>query len=954
MKRLPSRIAAAVSIAFSIAAVTDGFAAQGPYPTCRNLFQEYLGVSYSSLDTKIDVAWNQLFYGDDSDQRIYYPVDDNMAYILDTGNGDVRSEGMSYGMTIAVQLDHKAEFDRLWKWVKTHMYHADGTRKGYYSWQCKTDGTPIDEGSASDGEEWFVTALFLASGRWGDGDGIYCYSAEANAILDTMLHKGDEGLGAEKTINMFDMESKQVRFAPLAFWAKVTDASYQLPAFYELWALWAEKDNEFWAGAAQASREYFHKAANPETGLIPDISDFNGKPYAWKNHEHFSYDAHRAIANIAIDYAWFGKDAWQAEQSERVLKFLSSYSPSIPCEFTLDGKPCTQCSSTSITAMAAVGALAANRDTGRTFVHDLWDVAIPTGKYRYYDGLLYMIGMLECGGRFHLYVPVGKPDPFKSNVSVKFLKFEYSGYDRCFENAISPSEYRNPILPGFRPDPSICKVGDDYYLVNSSFAYFPGIPIYHSKDLVHWTQLGHVIDRPDQINLTGVGISRGILAPSISYHDGTFYVVTTLIDRGGNFYVTAKNPSGPWSDPVWLKEVEGVDPSFFFDDSTGKAYLINNGAQPDGKPLYEGHRAIWIQEFDVASQKLIGPRQVIVNGGSDIGEKPVWIEGPHIFKRNGWYYLICAEGGTGTWHSEVVFRSISPLGPWISWMNNPILTQRDVSPDRPMPVTSTGHAEFVDTGIDGWWAVFLGCRPHSGDRYVTGRETFLLPVTWTSDEWPVILPHGSHVQYVAKAPELDDFDEANLYRVPSGNFTWSDDFSGDKLSPFWLMLRNPHTKWYETGGAKSDGLKFEPLRINLDSYRQPAYLAYRIQHSRFTAILTLVPPDTESVESGLALFQSEFWNMFMGVHRDGDNLELFLEQASGSATEVISRERIKPYDLTAPLKLRVELDGDSCTFSYSFSESKWIVLATVESSPLTTQRAGGFVGATIGPFARIH
>ena len=197
------------------------------------------------------------------------------------------------------------------------------------------------------------------------------------------------------------------------------------------------------------------------------------------------------------------------------------------------------------------------------------------------------------------------------------------------------------------------------------------------------------------------------------------------MDAGGNFFVTAKDPKGPWSAPIWLKEIDGIDPSFFFDDN-GKAYIVNNGP-PEGAPLYNGHRAIWIQEFDLAANKLIGPRKVIVNGGVDIAKKPIWIEGPHLYRIKGWYYLMCAEGGTEAGHSEVIFRSKSPWGPFEPGPNNPILTQRDLPKDRANPVTNAGHADLIEMKDGSWWAVFLASRPYSGFRYNTGRETFLLP-----------------------------------------------------------------------------------------------------------------------------------------------------------------------------------------------------------------------------------
>ena len=240
----------------------------------------------------------------------------------------------------------------------------------------------------------------------------------------------------------------------------------------------------------------------------------------------------------------------------------------------------------------------------------------------------------------------------------------------------SQQTYTNPILAGFYPDPSICRAGDDYYIVNSSFAYFPGLPIFHSKDLVSWKQIGHAMDRPEQLPLIGAGVSRGLFAPSISYYKGKFYIVCTLIDRGGNFVITADNPAGPWSNPTYIREVNGIDPSLFFDDSTDKAYILYNSDPPGRKSLWNGHRSIRMYEFDYKNEKVIGEEKLLVNGGVDTSKHPVWIEAPHIYLINDWYYLMCAEGGTGYNHSEVIFRSKSPEGPFQPWDKNPILTQR--------------------------------------------------------------------------------------------------------------------------------------------------------------------------------------------------------------------------------------------------------------------------------------
>ncbi|HWI85246.1 MAG TPA: glycoside hydrolase family 43 protein, partial [Sphingomonas sp.] len=242
-----------------------------------------------------------------------------------------------------------------------------------------------------------------------------------------------------------------------------------------------------------------------------------------------------------------------------------------------------------------------------------------------------------------------------------FDRVSYEGHEPG--PAPQSGKYRNPILAGYYPDPSVVKVGADFYLVNSTFSWFPGIPVWHSRDLVHWRQIGNAISRPEQLNFTGITMSHGVFAPAISYHDGRFFIVNTCVECGGNFVVTARDPKGPWSQPVWLKDVGGIDPSIFFDDD-GSAWLVNNDG-PEGAPRYDGHRAIWLHRFDPGTLQTRGTPRVIVDGGVDPSKKPIWIEGPHLFKKDGAYYLMAAEGGTSTGHSEVIFRADRIEGPYV-------------------------------------------------------------------------------------------------------------------------------------------------------------------------------------------------------------------------------------------------------------------------------------------------
>jgi len=522
--------------------------------------------------------------------------------------------------------------------------------------------------------------------------------------------------------------------------------------------------------------------------------------------------------------------------------------------------------------------------------------------------------------------------------------FEYAGRDAALEAPLPPGHYRNPVLAGFYPDPAAIRVGERYYLVNSTFSYFPGLPISESRDLVHWTTIGHVIDRPAQMDFDGQRISRGLFAATLAFHDGLFYVVCTEVDGGGNFVVTAQDPAGPWSDPVWLKEVDGIDPSLFFDDD-GKAYLLNNG-EPEGEPRYEGHRAIWIQQFDVAAQRTVGPRKVVVNGGVDLSRRPIWIEGPHLYKRQGWYYLSAAEGGTGPQHSQVVLRSRSPWGPYQPYEHNPILTQRDLPDGRADPVVNAGHADLVEATDGSWWAVFLASRSYGAGHYNTGRETWLLPVRWKHG-WPTILPAGQAIAQVVAGPSSmrRDAVQAPL----GGNFTWRDEFDRATLDNAWTYLRAPKRPWADLK-ARPGELTIDPLAEGLDSLHNPSFLARRQQHLTFDASAALDVPAQPGTAAGLAAFQNETHWYFLGMRRVGERVELFLEKRAGDNTETVARTQV---EAGVGLKLKISGDAGAYSFAYDADGHGWKWLRRDEDGTvLSTSVAGGFVGTMLGPYAR--
>lgn len=392
-------------------ALSTASAISGRY---TNLFTD-AGYSRDAVSAKINDAFQQLFHGDPKNEAVYYPAGENangpMAYILDINSNDVRSEGMSYGMMIAVQMDKKAEFDAIWNWAKTYMYHSEDNHpaKGFFAWSVKTNGQPNDELPAPDGEEYFATALYFATARWGNGDGIYNYSAEADQILRDIRHRriitGTTVTGEKTAGNLFDEDALMVRFTPDLTQADHTDPSYHLPAFYEIWALVGPtEDRLFWKKAANVSRDYFLLSSHPQTALTPDYANFDGSPWGapWRKEAvDFRYDAWRTAMNWSMDWSWWAADARQQELSNRLQAFFESQGMNDYASlYSLDGKPLGGGQTTGLVAMNATAGLAATHPRKEKFIRALWQTPVPTGKYRYYDGMLYMMALLHCGGNY--------------------------------------------------------------------------------------------------------------------------------------------------------------------------------------------------------------------------------------------------------------------------------------------------------------------------------------------------------------------------------------------------------------------------------------------------------------------------------------------------------------------------------------------------------------------------
>jgi oligosaccharide reducing-end xylanase len=316
---------------------------------------------------------------------------------------------MSYGMMIAVQMDRKTEFDSLWNWARTYMYHDSPGHPGYgyFSWSMKTNGTPNDEMPAPDGEEYFATSLFFAANRWGNGTGIYQYEAAANRLLTDMIHRevitGPTARGNRTGGAMFSSERNMIRFTPDT---SFTDPSYHLPAFYELWSRWGPaSDKAFWERAAAVSRDFFQKVTNPATGLAPDYANFDGTAMAGQR-GNFQYDAWRTAMNWSVDWSWWAADARERQLSDRLQAFFESKGLSTYGNlYSLDGKEFGKDHSTGLVAMNAVASLAATAPRARQFAEALWALPVPSGQYRYYDGMLYLMGFLHCSGQFRIWAP---------------------------------------------------------------------------------------------------------------------------------------------------------------------------------------------------------------------------------------------------------------------------------------------------------------------------------------------------------------------------------------------------------------------------------------------------------------------------------------------------------------------------------------------------------------------
>jgi alpha-N-arabinofuranosidase len=485
--------------------------------------------------------------------------------------------------------------------------------------------------------------------------------------------------------------------------------------------------------------------------------------------------------------------------------------------------------------------------------------------------------------------------------------------------------YTNPVLSGFHADPSVCRVGGDYYLATSSFEYFPGVPIYHSKDLVHWRQIGHALTRASQLKLTNTRSSQGIYAPTLRCHDGVFYMVTTNMEGGGAFYVHTKDPAGEWSEPVWLNDKTwGMDPSLFFDDD-GKVYYTRHGGGERG--------GVYQAEIDIKAGKLLEQPRLIWSGTGG-----VWPEGPHLYKQDGLYYLLISEGGTSYNHSLTMARSTTPGGPYTANPANPILTHRG-HPD--LPLQATGHGDLVQTPEGKWWMPLLGIRPIA-NRHHLGRETLLTPVEWNSEGW-LTVNKGKPLATEMSAEGLPPFSPWPTEPV-------RDDFSQPKLGLQWTQLRGPGDGLWSLS-ERPGYLRLKGSGVNMNDIAQPAFIARRQEHMRMRASTEVeFQPSAATHAAGLVLRQNE--NNYYELRITGTpQRRLELLARAGGVTSLQATAALPPGN--GPVQLQVESWADRYEFSYSAggANAPLKLVGTVPTAPLSSESAGGFTGVFIGMYA---
>nr|MBP7472486.1 glycoside hydrolase family 43 protein [Prevotella sp.] len=484
----------------------------------------------------------------------------------------------------------------------------------------------------------------------------------------------------------------------------------------------------------------------------------------------------------------------------------------------------------------------------------------------------------------------------------------------CVSALFAQSTYRNPVIPGFHPDPSICRVGNDYYIVNSSFEYFPGVPISHSTDLVNWKQIGNVLNRESQLPLKGTSSWTGIYAPTLRYNAGTWYMITTNVGNGGNFMVTATSPEGPWSDPIWLDQ-KGIDPSLYFED--GKCYMCSNPGD-----------AIWLCEIDAKTGKQLTESKKLWSG--DGGRYP---EGPHIYKKDGFYYLLISEGGTELAHHLTIARSKNIYGPYESNPANPILTNCNMLGQNSQ-IQGTGHGDFVQSPDGSWWLTFLAYRNFGGLYHHLGRETYIAPVEWKVGGWPVV-NGGQPIDTLMKA-KLPNNAKQTLADVTVNGV--------DANDPGWLYIQNKKAGSYSFENGKARLYANGSLIKN----ENPTFIGRRQMSEKVMMEAEVTPheSDTASVSSEFGLCAYQINDGYFSMYVQDNQVYVCCRLKSA---EALSDGYMLP-EGNEKVKLRIRSDGNMYYFDVAEEGQSYHQIAAHNCSIISTEVAGGFTGVVLGMY----
>lgn len=502
----------------------------------------------------------------------------------------------------------------------------------------------------------------------------------------------------------------------------------------------------------------------------------------------------------------------------------------------------------------------------------------------------------------------------------------------------TPDTFKNPILSGFYPDPSICRVGDTYYMVNSTFEWFPGVPVHRSKDLVNWEKIGHGIHRAEQIGYDEkIKNSGGIHAPTIRYHEGTFYMITTMVGGNGNFIVTAKDPAGPWSNPMWIKDAPGIDPSLFWDED-GKCYYTGAAVIDGTEGEWPGKNGIWMQQIDPDKGVLIGEKKQLTYGHAANAR---WAEAPHLYKINGEYVLLIGEGGTSEFHSITIFNSKNLWGPYIPNHANPIFTHRHLGPA--YHITQTGHADLVQTQNGEWWSVMLAKRPVGG-RSILARETFLAKVAITQQESGVTLIFNPGFGLLQPAQNRPD-----LPWTPVPELKTLDEFDSEALDLEWNMLRTPKTNWYrQTDGSLEISLRPEIL----SQWANPSFLARRVKTHHFEALTKMTfTSKKENEMAGLVLYRKS--SLHYQLVKQGSDIVLIksVDEVLNAEKGIISEVARMPFK---GKEVVLKVEGDDLKVRFYFGVDKDNLQQIGEEEDLSNfgdEVAWGFNGTYVGMYA---